>query len=165
MTEISFSPSPAQSADLRRAFGRFGTGVTVITTQAAIGPLGFTANSFSSVSLDPALVLWSMGKASQRHDAFATASHYAVHVLRADQLPLAGHFARQGQGFDEIAHEMSGDGVPLLHGTLARFECRAYDCHSAGDHSILIGEVLRATVSEGTGLAFDQGRYGQFQEH
>ncbi|UOA26744.1 flavin reductase family protein [Pseudosulfitobacter sp. DSM 107133] len=159
-----FAPSPETDVALRHAFGRFGTGVTVITTASEIGPLGFTANSFSSVSLKPPLVLWSLADASRRHDAFARAQNFSIHVLADTQAEMALHFAGRGDGFDAYAHQIDPNGVPLLQGCLARFDCTLFDVHKAGDHSIIVGRVTQvATSTGGAGLAFDQGLYGRFQ--
>lgn len=159
-----FVPSPDTDVSLRHAFGRFGTGVTVITTVSEIGPLGFTANSFSSVSLNPPLVLWSLSNTSRRHDAFAQAQHYSIHVLTDAQADMALHFAAKGDGFDAYPHDIDTHGVPLLHGCLARFDCTHYAAHPAGDHSIIVGRVSQvAAKATGAGLAFDQGVYGRFK--
>ncbi|MGB7244615.1 MAG: flavin reductase family protein [Sulfitobacter sp.] len=159
-----FDPTPETARDLRRAFGRYGTGVTVITTQTDIGPIGMTANSFASVSLDPPLVLWSPATGSQRHDAFAATDHFCVHVLGADQLELAQHFASQGHGMDTFAWENGPGGAPAIAGCLAVFHCKTHAVHPAGDHSLILGEVVHVALreSDGPGLLFDQGRFGQF---
>lgn len=161
---LSFVPGPDASADLRRAFGHFGTGVTIVTVQTPQGPLGMTANSFSSISLDPPLVLWAPGKESKRHDAFATAAAFCVHVLGADQLALAQHFATQGHDFDAFGWIEGPNGAPTLSGCLATFHCDTYAVHPAGDHSLILGHVRHAATraGEATGLLFDQGRYGIF---
>ena len=153
-----------ETRDLRRAFGRYGTGVTVVTTRTARGPLGMTANSFSSVSLDPALVLWSPARASKRHDAFATAAHFCVHVLGTDQRALADHFASQGHDFTGFDWSDGPEGVPTFSGCLATFHCDTYAVHPAGDHSLILGHVRHATLhdSDTPGLMFDRGRFGQF---
>ena len=157
-------PGPDTTDDLRRAFGRYGTGVTVVTIRTAHGPLGMTANSFSSVSLDPALVLWSPARGSKRHDAFATASHFCVHVLGSDQQALARHFATQGHDFSGFDWEDGLHDVPTFSGCLATFHCGTHAVHPAGDHSLILGHVQRATIHEtqAPGLMFDRGRFGQF---
>ena len=157
----TFEPGTDPRA-FRDALGQFGTGVTVITCESAAGPLGITANSFASVSLDPALVLWSPGKFSKRYDAFCAAEHYAIHVLAADQLDMGGAFARDGLDFSVAAWSRSPEGVPVLDGCLARSECRKVAQHEGGDHAILVGEVLRAKMGAGAPLIFAQGRYGGF---
>lgn len=164
MDTTTFAPTPDTTADLRRAFGRYGTGVTVVTIQTPDGPLGMTANSFSSVSLDPPLVLWSPATASQRHDAFASAAHFCIHVLRSDQLALAKHFASQGHDFDSYDWTADLNGVPTFDGCFATFHCSAFAVHPAGDHSLILGEVAQVSQHTGdaTGLLFKQGRFGQF---
>lgn len=155
---------PADSKALRSAFGRFGTGVTIITTQTSHGPLGMTANSFSSVSLAPPLVLWSAALRSERHDAFATADDYCIHILGADQHALALHFASQGHDFTGFDWQAGETGAPELTGCLAALHCRQFAVYPAGDHSIIVGKVVQASAraGHGAGLLFDQGRFGTF---
>lgn len=147
---------------LRDAFACFATGVTVVTTQGPDGPLGFTANSFSSVSLDPPLILWCPARSSLRHDTFANAPHFAVHIMAEDQQDLAMRFARNADDFSGQDWQPSADGVPLLNGTLACFECKHFATHPAGDHSIVVGEILRYNHKPGKGLVFKQGAFGSF---
>lgn len=143
---------------LRMALGQFATGVTVVTIP---GPQGFTANSFASVSLDPPLVLWSPARASARFPAFSGAKHYAIHVLAEDQFGLSRRFVRGGSGFEGLEHDLSPEGVPLLAGTLARFECEQEATHDGGDHLIILGRVLRFATGAGQPLVFSQGGYGK----
>ncbi|HBW62346.1 flavin reductase family protein [Comamonas kerstersii] len=130
--------------DFRNALGQFATGVTVVTTVDAQGqPVGMTVSSFNSVSLDPALVLWSLGKHAGCFPAFAQASHYAIHVLASHHQELALQFARRGvDRFAGVAWHANAQGVPLLDDALATFECRARSQYAEGDHLILVGEVL-----------------------
>ena len=160
----SFIPHPDATEDLRSAFGRYGTGVTVITTLSPKGPLGMTANSFSSVSLDPPLVLWSPARASKRHDAFTTTDRFCIHVLSADQQDMAHHFATDGLDFDRFDWREGPNGAPTLEGCLATFHCDTYAVHPAGDHSLVLGHVRWAAThrDDAAGLMFDRGRYGQF---
>jgi len=160
---ISFAPEDGRA--LRSAFGRFGTGVTVITTQTAHSPLGMTANSFSSISLEPPLVLWSAALRSKRHDAFARAQHFCIHILGQDQQALANHFAGQGHDFSGFDWNAGPDGAPQLVGCLAAFHCTRFAVHPAGDHSMIVGEIKHASEcpGEGAGLLFDQGRFGTFR--
>lgn len=162
MTETVFIPGPDTTRAYRDALGRFGTGITVITTQTADGPLAMTANSFASVSLDPPLVLWCAAKKSQRYRAFTEAATYAIHILAEDQRPLAEHFARSGLEFDAIDWHRSDTGLPVLGGCIARFECRRSALHDAGDHTIIVGEVERAALRSGRGLLHKGGQYGTF---
>ena len=123
--EATFVPGPDAARDFRDALGRFATGVTVVTCEAD-GPLGITANSFASVSLDPPLVLWSPARGSRRFDAFAGARHFAIHVLGAEQEALGAGFSSSGEAFEGLELERNAEGVPLIAGCLARFECRAH---------------------------------------
>lgn len=159
-----FSPDTDNTDALRRAFGQFGTGVTLITAQTPQGPLGMTANSFSSVSLDPPLVLWSAACQSKRHDAFASAEQFCIHVLSEEQNAIAGHFAAQGHDFAPHAWQTGPNGAPTLAGCLATFHCDLFAVHPAGDHSIIVGQVTHAAMQKGDrdGLLFKRGRFGRF---
>ncbi|AGT11304.1 flavin reductase family protein [Paracoccus aminophilus] len=161
---ITFHPSTEEGRALRHALGRFATGVTVVTTAASHGPEGLTANSFSSVSLDPPLVMWCPALASRRHDLFAGAKHWSIHVLGAEQLHISQRFTRNGPGFDALPHEITPEGIPAISGTAARFDCETFAAHPAGDHTVVIGRVLRVTIG-GPGdfpLVFAAGQFGTF---
>ncbi|MCR8549395.1 flavin reductase family protein [Salipiger sp. P9] len=158
----SFDPAAADPRAFRDALGRFVTGVTIVTCNTPDGPLGITANSFASVSLDPPLVLWSPAKRSQRYPFFVAAAHFAIHVLRADQAPLCQAFARSGESFDAARWQPNAEGVPLIDGCLARFDCEKLAEHDGGDHTILIGRVRRVDTLPGEPLIFSGGRYGAF---
>ena len=159
----AFKPGPDTQRDLRRALGRFATGVTVITCESALGPLGITANSFASVSLDPPLVLWSPAKSSARFEAFTRARHYAIHVMAEDQVQTCLRFTRTGDDWGGLAWERGPEGVPVLADCLARFDCARHAIHDGGDHAIVVGRVL--SVKRGKGgrpLLFADGTYGRF---
>ena len=158
----TFEPRPETAGDFRQCLGRFATGVTVVTAAAPGGPLGITANSFASVSLDPPLVLWSPAKHSARFAAFCAAPVYAIHVLAGDQAALARHFAHRGDGFDAFDWQRGPLGVPLLQGVLAWFVCRLEAVHEGGDHAIIVGRVAEAAHREGAPLVFQGGQYGGF---
>ena len=160
--ETAFPPDAAHARAFRDALGRFATGVCVITLPGAEGPMGFTANSFSSLSLDPPLVLWSPAKSSSRYSALVAAPHYAIHVLRRDQRDLAARFVRGGAGFAGLDHAQADHGVPVIPGCLARFDCTRHALHDGGDHTIVVGLVGRVTLAEGAPLVFQGGRYGGF---
>jgi len=160
----SFDPAQDNARDFRAALGRFGTGVTVVTCDAGDGPLGITANSFASVSLDPPLVLWCPAKSSTRYPFFMAADHFAIHVVGADQADLCQAFAREGNAFDQFDWKKSARGVPLLSNCLSRFECSKVAEHDGGDPSIVIAQVSRVTTREGAPLLFYSGRYGGFTE-
>ena len=155
--------SPSFSApEFRAALAMFATGVTIVTARDADGRrIGLTANSFNSVSLDPPLVLWSLARRAGSLDAFARGSHYAVHILAADQRALAERFARSGADrFDGLAVDEGAGGVPLLPGVAAVFECFNRSRYEEGDHVIFVGEVERCRHSEGAApLIFHGGRF------
>lgn len=145
---------------LRGALGCFVTGVTVVTTMTDKGPLGMTANSFASVSLDPPLVLWSPARRSARFPAFEAASHFAVHILAEDQKGLSGDFATTGfEAFEDLPYTQGLGGVPLLSGCVARFECVQSAGHDGGDHLILVGEVKRFEQWDKKPLLYHRGQY------
>jgi flavin reductase (DIM6/NTAB) family NADH-FMN oxidoreductase RutF len=163
MTMPDGTPLTDETRSLRDAFGRFATGVCLVTTMGPEGPVAFTANSFSSVSLDPPLVLWSPARSSRRFGVFVAARHYAIHVLGLDQADWIPRFARSGEGFVGIDAPLNDEGVPTLPAALARFDCAAHATHDGGDHAILVGRVLRASFRDGAPLVFRQGRYGRFE--
>ena len=149
------------SLSYRRALGAFPTGVTVVTAEDATGPLGLTVNSFTSVSLDPPLVLWCLDDACDRRHVFHDAERFAVNVLKAGDEEHSRRFAR-GAGrleADEIEHGRTG--APLLKGAAARFECEVRERIQMGDHQIIVGEVVAWDDSGAQGLVFSRGRYGQ----
>ena len=155
-----FSPDENSGRQLRDAFGKFATGITVITAASADGPVSIVANSFSSVSLDPALVLWSVDRTARRFPYFDAADHYAIHVLAAEQQDLCTQVARNVHALGDVAHHVNADGVPLIDHCLARFECRRVAAHDAGDHVIVVGQVQRTAMRHGDPLTFFAGTYG-----
>lgn len=146
----------------RKALGAFTTGVTVVTTNGGDGKdYGLTANSFNSVSMDPPMVLWSLGKKSTSLPVFAAAEHFAVHILAADQESMSNRFAKSGTDkFAGCALARGHGGVPLLDGCSARFECRVVHRYEGGDHVIFVGEVLNFDSFNRPPLAFHGGNYG-----
>ena len=167
-----FRPTAAEPHAFREVLGHFATGVTVVTIATPDGPLGLTANSFSSLSLDPPMVLWAPDKNSSRYQPFVEAEQYAIHILAADQLDLARRFARDGRPTQGLEWMTGETGVPVFAPCLARFECRLAQVFDGGDHSIITGEVLSAAqqdagaaaaTGDGAGpLVFALGRYGGF---
>lgn len=153
-----FSPTDDPRA-FRDALGSFATGVTVVTAASADGPVGITANSFASISLDPPLVMWAPAKSSKRYDCFSKAKHFAVHVLDSHQQSVCDGFTRDRAAFDALDWSRGEHGVPLIGGCLARFECSLDAAHDAGDHLIVIGRVDRATSRPGLPLLFQAGRF------
>jgi len=145
---------------LRNAFGRFATGVTVITTRTDAGKLeGLTVNSFAAVSLDPPLISWSLRRSAPSFQGFVAAKHFAVNVLSCDQHALCRHFATPRlDKFEDIAFDAGLSGAPFFPGNLATLECRTESCFEGGDHLIFIGRVLRADYRDGEPLIFTAGR-------
>ena len=165
----------------RGALGQFATGVTIITTRAP-GPdgapqlLGFTANSFNSVSLDPPLVLWSLSLAAGSLAVFRDNSHYAVNVLASDQIELSRLFGARsssrpadeslaGDRFERVGWREGFRGAPILDGCCAWFECFNRSRYEEGDHVIFVGEVERCDFSAREPLVFQGGNYHMTQPH
>lgn len=157
-----FRPGPESGRAFRGALSRFGTGVTIVTTAGPSGPVGITANSFSSVSLDPPLVLWSASRRSRRFARFAEAEHMAIHVLADDQAALCHAFASRADAFDAARWNAGETGVPLLEGCLARFECTRYAQYDGGDHAIIVAQVEKVSMRAGAPLLVFGGQFGQF---
>jgi flavin reductase (DIM6/NTAB) family NADH-FMN oxidoreductase RutF len=152
---------PIAPALLRSALGRFTTGVTIITCRDATGAaIGLTANSFSSLSLDPPLILWSLRANSQSLPAFRAATHFAVNVLAESQVELSRRFASSQS--DKFAEGQWADGLggaPILAGCAAVLECERFAEHVAGDHVLFIGRVRQLFEAPLQPLVFQSGRY------
>ncbi len=157
--------SSRKNHDLRECLGRFATGVTVVTCRGSEGPCGITANSFSSVSLEPPLVLWNIARVSHSLQAYLDAEHFAINVLAAGQRELSSHFAQSDHTvFNGIEYETSARNVPLLRDSVACFECRTHQVHDCGDHYIIVGEVENYRSGEQEPLLFYDGRYVAMSE-
>ncbi|RLA32583.1 MAG: flavin reductase [Gammaproteobacteria bacterium] len=145
----------------RQCLGQFATGVTVVSCRDPDGkPCGITANSFSSVSLEPPLVLWNIAKVSNSLGAYLNAEHFAINILSRQQRSLAAHFAKSENGlFDDIGSKDSQYSVPILSDTLAHLECRTHAIHDSGDHHIIVGEVIDFRLSDNEPLIFYGGNY------
>jgi flavin reductase (DIM6/NTAB) family NADH-FMN oxidoreductase RutF len=146
--------------------GLFATGVTIVTARSRQGlPMGLTVNSFNSVSLAPPLVLWSLGVQATSMPTFEQASHYAIHVLAVDQKHLAERFASKvADRFDGITWNDNRQGVPILAGCAAVFECQAKSRYPEGDHVIFVGQVLHcAHEASRAPLLFHGGKF--YTEH
>ena len=147
----------------RNALGSFATGVTIVTARNAAGaPVGLTANSFNSVSLDPPMVLWSLSLHSGSLPVFRDAESWAVHILAADQQAMSDRFATPS--IDKFAgFDLSDgpEGAPLIEGCAARFGCRARFEYEGGDHAIFLGEVLDFDRREAEPLIYHGGQYGR----
>lgn len=162
------SQDQIDTRELRNAFGCFATGITVVTALDKEGEaVGLTVNSFSSLSLDPPLVLWSIDCRSTTFQVFNTSPHFVISVLSADGAPVASRFAMKGghkiDGMDIVPTEL---GPPTFAEALAVFECDVYARHEGGDHVIMVGKVRRFThlpdaeECEGGPLLYYRGRYG-----
>ncbi|MFT6076583.1 MAG: flavin reductase (DIM6/NTAB) family NADH-FMN oxidoreductase RutF [Yoonia sp.] len=160
-TIATFDPS-TDSDSFRGALGTFVTGVTVITTDSPEGPVAIVANSFSSVSLDPPLVLWSPAKSSKRFEYFAGSRRFAVHVLAADQRDICAAIINSKTAIKDVPTHRSHCGMPIIEGALATFECNLEATHDAGDHVIVVGRVTKAHHLGGDPLVFHAGKYGAF---
>ena len=150
------------AAEFRAALGMFATGVTIVTARDASGRLvGLTANSFNSVSLSPPLVLWSLAKTAGSMPAFARGSHYAIHILAAEQKALAERFAAKvADRFEGVSWQANEAGVPLIEGCAAVFECFNRSQYEEGDHVIFVGQVEHCTRrAEASPLLFHGGRF------
>jgi flavin reductase (DIM6/NTAB) family NADH-FMN oxidoreductase RutF len=153
------------SKDFRATVGSFATGVTVVTTRGDEHAYGMTANAFTSVSLDPPLVLVCVMANSEGARHIEQNGCFAVNILHAEQEPLSRYFAsrdrpRGRDAFLEVAHRTAASGSPILDGAIGYLDCRLHSDHEAGDHQIYIGEVLEIGLNpEGEPLVFHGGQY------
>jgi len=149
----------------RDALAEFATGVTIITTRDPLqaGPprhVGFTANSFNSVSLDPPLVSWCLSRHANTLPAFEQCQRYAISVLAVDQATHARRFAgTHPDRFEGVPFRLGWADAPLIEGAVAWFECRHHSRQPAGDHTLFIGEVVRCAREHGPGLVFHHGHF------
>lgn len=149
----------------RNIVGNFCTGVTIITTQNdSSQPIGFTANSFTSLSLNPKLVLFNIDKKSTSYTAFVSADHFAINILSDDQIDLSKQFSKSGvERFEGVAYTKDVTGSPILQGSLAYLDCKVKNLYEGGDHTIVVGEVLSANSLPGNPLLFFQGKYSEIK--
>jgi flavin reductase (DIM6/NTAB) family NADH-FMN oxidoreductase RutF len=156
---------PGDPRDLRMAFGRFGTGVTIVTTLAQDGSrVGLTANSFNTVSLEPPIVVWSLSSKSVSLPAFQSAGRFVVNVLSQEQLPLSQRFSKNVPDRFAGADVQQGlGGLPLLKGSAAVFECRTIMERLLGDHVLFLGQVERYAYQASEPLLYLNGKYAQAQ--
>jgi flavin reductase (DIM6/NTAB) family NADH-FMN oxidoreductase RutF len=151
------------SAAFREALSRFASGVIIVTADTPEGPIGFTASAFSSVSLEPPLILVCVGKKASAY-AVVHAPRFGVSVLHEEQEGIAEQFARQGvDRFAGVALRRAS-AVPLVEGAIAQLDCRRHALHDAGDHTILVGEVLGAHTSPGRPLLHYARAFGGLAE-
>ncbi len=137
----------------RQVMGKFATGVTIVTLKNKSGVHGLTVNAFTSVSLDPPLVLICIQKNGVSHTNISQTEYFVVNILSNDQQELAERFANaelnSRERFKNVSYQMTGRGVPILRGNLGHLECRIVDRFDGGDHTIFLAQVESAEVSEG----------------
>jgi flavin reductase (DIM6/NTAB) family NADH-FMN oxidoreductase RutF len=157
----SFKTSPLETREFRDALGAFSTGITIVT---ALGPrgekVGMTVNSFSSVSLEPALILWSIDRNASCYSEFIACNHYAVHILSAEQKTLSNLFSsRDNDQFSGLVCDKGIADLPLLPDYSACFQCAAEHQYDGGDHVILVGRVLAFCDRGAAPLLYYRGGY------
>jgi flavin reductase len=161
------SPNPI---DFRRAMGCFATGVTIITVDLDGEVHGMTANAFSSVSIDPLLVLVCVDHSTRTHAHLHARKRFGINVLSEQQRAISEYYARPERVHEQAEAEAgarfdrTGHGTPMLHGSLAYLECRLHSAEAAGDHTIFIAEVEDVVVREGDPLLFFRGLYRKLGE-
>jgi flavin reductase (DIM6/NTAB) family NADH-FMN oxidoreductase RutF len=173
LTKVTPARAPAQSTtppsvidarDFRTALGSFATGVTIITAMVGERMAGLTCNSFASVSLNPAMVLWSLSAHSPNLALFQEASHFTVNVLGQSQSDLAMRFARSNADkFADVSWHPGLGGAPVINGCIAEFQCRNTSRHYGGDHVIFLGAVEAYSHTSGEPLLFTRGKFGIFE--
>ena len=156
---------PVSKELFRKVLGHFATGVTVVTMRHHSGkPWGLTVNSFTSVSLDPPLILVCVDRGTESHQAIAAVNYFAVNFLSERQQELSCRFAsRSPERFSEVSYSDGTHGCPLITGCLGFVECRKVTSHTHGDHTIIIGEVVEAKAADGNPLLFYRGSYTRLE--
>lgn len=154
---------PVSKEEFRSALGRFVSGVTVVTTLDNNNrPAGITVSAFSSLSLDPPLILACIEKRASVHPHLSTDKHFAVNILAEDQEYLSRRFSSKDlDRFDGTGYKEGANGSPLLDGALAYIECRVLETYAGGDHTIIVGEVESVSVCDHRPLAYYRGGYSQ----
>jgi flavin reductase (DIM6/NTAB) family NADH-FMN oxidoreductase RutF len=152
--------------EFRRALGRFASGVTVVTARDASGKLhGITVSAFCSVSLEPPLILICIDKNTGSHYALAETDSFVVNILCEDQQYVSTRFASLlSDKFEAVGYSLGIDGLPILEGALANLECRLVNSHDGGDHTIFVGQIERATISDGSPLIYWHGNYRKLRD-
>jgi flavin reductase (DIM6/NTAB) family NADH-FMN oxidoreductase RutF len=159
------APTTPTTSEFRLALGQFATGVTVITAERAPGRVhGMTANSFTSVSLDPLLVLVCVSQAAQLLPMIERQKRFGVNILKDSQRPISEYFARAEENVESekrlgIRYRWTDSGIPLLEDALVHLACKVVDSHVAGDHTIFIAEVESVEIYDGEPLLYLRGNY------
>jgi len=146
---------------LRQLLGQYATGITVVTAlDVNQRKIGMTANSFTSVSLDPPLILWNIAKSATHFEDFKQAEYFAINILNEDQYLESKHFSKSAddkfEGLDDVDEYM---GIPILNKSLTTFVCRQYELHEAGDHYIIVGQIEACRNQMGNPLVFHNGHF------
>jgi len=155
----------SQADAFRNVMRRFATGVTVVTTSFDGAPKGFTANAFASVSAEPPTVLICVNRQARSHPLVVAAGHFCVNILGLEQRALAERFAIRSEEdpFATFAYRTQRTGSPIFEGSLAFLDCKLVEEHSAGTHTVLIGEVLACGARDGAPLGYFNAAYRDFQ--
>ena len=150
--------------DFRLALRRFPTGVTIVTTMLEERPKGFTANAFASVSLEPPMVLICVNRQARSHPIISQAGRFCVNILALEQAALAKRFATRGtpDPFGDTAYHLASTGSPVIEGSLAYLDCLLAEEHSAGTHTVFIGEVVACGARDGAPLGYFNKDYRDF---
>lgn len=156
-----FNTMALDARDIRNVMGHFATGVTVITTKDKTGkPFGLTVNSFTSLSLNPPLVIVCVDKTVDCYSCFEDSKVFAVNVLGEDQEEISQRFATKGiEKFEGVKWRMGEKGSPLLDGVIGAIECKVAQSYDGGDHTIFLGEIVKATAQGDRPLLFFKGKY------
>lgn len=158
---------PFDKKAFRGALGQFPTGVTIVTTRSQTGePIGMTASSFNTVSLNPPLILWSIDHRAHSLEIFTQSEHFAVNFLGEHQKDLSNRFASTGADKFKGTEYCDGiGGVPLLADCVAQLECKTWQTYDGGDHTIIIGEVMDYRYDDSqSALLFYQGDYAAIRQ-
>lgn len=158
---------PFDSKDFRKALSKFPTGVTIITTRDSSGnPVGMTASSFNSLSIDPALVLWSIDKNAFGLEYYKNSKYFAINILSAGQVETSNKFARRGEDKFSNTDIFDDDyGSPIIKENIAWFQCKTWNVYEGGDHFIIIGEVKKYSYrDDDSSLVFYNGHYAKLDE-
>lgn len=159
-------PDAIDQREFRRCLGNFGTGVAVMTTTVEGRNVGLTANSFSSLSLDPPMILWSIGRSSRNFDVMQEVEYFNVNILASSQVDLSQRFASKVEDkFEGVAWRPGMNGVPVIEGAVSVIECRTAQRIEGGDHVIIVGIVENIESRDEEPLVFVQGRYGIAIDH
>jgi len=155
--------NPFDQARFREALGHFATGVTIVTAVEEEGPVGFTCQAFSALSLDPPLVVLAPAKSSTSWPKIAQAGAFCVNILSSHQEALCRAFAASGRDkFEGVGWSAASSGAPVLDGALAFVDCELEVAHDAGDHELVVGRVIDLGIGEGTPLLYYRSGFGSF---